>query len=331
MLIVCSLLAVVILAVGGFILFDRIRHGSFYQDAAREFVIPGLGDNFTPQGFDYLEEQDLFICCGYMSDGTPSRIYTVDKAYHASSPVRIQSKDGSDHTGHASGITVFAATDHVYLASEGCLHLLSLADILDGDGVATIREDLNVMLASDYCTIYNGYLLTGSYYYPEAYETPAHERMLTPTGEQNYALMALYRLDPETGLLASDEPEKLISTPGMIQGMAVIDENTFVLSASWGFSSSRLLIYDVSGSLVPGSQGGDSEYELESGNRIPLFYLDSNRLLHTISAPAMSEELVVRDGRIYVMNEAASNKYFFGKLLGAQRLYSYPIPENEEP
>lgn len=37
----------------------------------------------------------------------------------------------------------------------------------------------------------------------------------------------------------------------------------------------------------------------------------------------MSEEIVFVDGRIYVMNESACNKYLFGKLLRAKYIWSY--------
>ena len=70
-------------------------------------------------------------------------------------------------------------------------------------------------------------------------------------------------------------------------------------------------------------------YTLPDGTEMPIYFLDSASCYADIVAPCMSEELVVRDGRVYVMSEAACNKYFFGKLLGAHRLYSYPIPEKE--
>lgn len=40
----------------------------------------------------------------------------------------------------------------------------------------------------------------------------------------------------------------------------------------------------------------------------------------------MSEGIEYHDGRIYISEEAASNKYIFGKLYGAGVVYS--LPEN---
>ena len=52
---------------------------------------------------------------------------------------------------------------------------------------------------------------------------------------------------------------------------------------------------------------------------MPLYYFDSTNLVSDLSAPPMSEGIEYHDGRIYISEEAASNKYIFGKLYGASR------------
>ncbi len=328
LIVVASILALAILAVGGFVLFDRIRHGSFYKDAEREFVIPGLNENYTPQGFDYLEEHDTYVCCGYMSDGTASRIYLITADYKSSDAILIKNADGSDFLGHAGGIT--AMGDHVYLTDDNCILMLSLADIMNGDGTATVADSFPVSLDPAYCTVYGGNLYVGSYYYPEKYETPEHERMVTPAGDQNYAIMAVYPLDAESGKPTQALPTAFYSTRGMVQGMEFVDEDTIILSTSWGLNTSHLYCYDLS-AVTPVTAVAIEQRTTEGDSvaHLPLYYLDSSNCFADIVAPCMSEEIVCRDGRIYIMSEAASNKYFFGKLLGANRLYSYPIPKKE--
>ena len=56
-----------------------------------------------------------------------------------------------------------------------------------------------------------------------------------------------------------------------------------------------------------------------------MYYLDSGSVTETIEAPPMSEEIVCLDGRLYVLNESACNKYIFGKLMSANDLYSYDL------
>lgn len=323
--VLCALLALIVLVVGTFIIIDRVRHGKFYQDARREFTIPGLSDNFTPQGFEDLSDYNLYLCSGYMSDGRASRLYVIDRDGNAGAPIQIKNSDGSDHLGHAGGISSYPGTDYVYLAGSDCLHLLSLSDILDGDGTATIQDSWEILVNPAYCTVFDGYLYAGSFYYPGAYETPKQEWYLTPAGDQHTSLVAAYRLDSKTGAL-SEAPEFLYSTRDMAQGVAFSDADTLVLSTSWGMNTSHLYCYD----LTRLNHDLAGTYSLSEDVQIPVYYLDSSVCFADIAAPCMSEELVIRDGNVYIMTEAASNKYIFGKLLGAQRLYSYPIPEKEE-
>ena len=60
------------------------------------------------------------------------------------------------------------------------------------------------------------------------------------------------------------------------------------------------------------------------GNNIPMIFLDSASLISDVVAPPMAEEILVRDGRIYIMNESASNKYIFGKFTTGSHVYSFP-------
>lgn len=321
--ILCIVLSIIIIAVGVFFIVDRLRHADFYKNAHREFIIPGLSENFTPQGFDYLPEKDIYIMSGYMSDGTTSRIYVVDQTYTASDAIRIKNQDGSDHLSHSYGISFYPGTDHVYLAGYGAIHRLSLTDLLDGDGEVTILADLKVLMQPAYCTVRGNSIYVGSFYYPKEYETPMGDRYITPAGDQNYALMAVYTLDPTSGDLLTGTHDALYSTCGMVQGMALADDDTLIFSTSWGLGTSHLYCYDLT--AVDPSQAG--EYTMPDGTKTPILFLDSSCCYADIAAPSMSEELAVKDGRVFIMNEAACNKYFFGKLLGAQRLYSYPIPE----
>jgi hypothetical protein len=41
----------------------------------------------------------------------------------------------------------------------------------------------------------------------------------------------------------------------------------------------------------------------------------------------MSEEVIVKDGRVWVVLESACQKYIFGNLLRSTFTYSYPIED----
>ena len=71
------LIAVVL--VGARIYF-RAPVSGYYKASEKAFVIPGLLDNMTPQGFDYDEASGMYLIGGYQKDHSPSRIYRVEKA-----------------------------------------------------------------------------------------------------------------------------------------------------------------------------------------------------------------------------------------------------------
>ena len=55
------LLVLAMLVVLGFKLYDHIKYNDFYDVAEREYYIPGLMEGYVPQGFDYMEEEKVFL------------------------------------------------------------------------------------------------------------------------------------------------------------------------------------------------------------------------------------------------------------------------------
>ena len=58
------------------------------------------------------------------------------------------------------------------------------------------------------------------------------------------------------------------------------------------------------------------------GRSVPLCFLDSSQLISDVEAPPMIEGIEYHDGRVWISEESASNKYIFGKLYGAGDVYS---------
>ena len=166
-----------------------------------------------------------------------------------------------------------------------------------------------------YCSFYNGYLLAGNFYYPEHYETPDHHRIATPTGDENVALMTVYRADDAFEFGVDPMPVAAFSTPAKVQGMCFTSDNELVLSISWSLTDSNLLFYDVDTTRVGSVK--------VLGGEVPLYYLDSANLTETVVLPPMSEELVCKDGKVLVMCESACNKYIYGKLIRGWRVFGY--------
>ena len=66
--------------------------------------------------------------------------------------------------------------------------------------------------------------------------------------------------------------------------------------------------------------GGSKEV---CGQTVPLYTLTSANSTASWILPPMAEEIECVDGRFYISNESASNKYIFGKLTDAKWCRSY--------
>lgn len=314
--ILISLLALVLIAVGVFILRDRILYSDFYGVAERGMEIPGLWDGFVQQGFDWCEERGVYLACGYDKSGGPSRIYVISG--EEQTRVDLKRADGSNYTEHTGGIEAYGP--YVYITGTYGCDLFFIDDVFDGDGVATMVGEVKTCNDPAYCTIRGNMLYVGSYYDKGAYETPMEQHMVTPTGEQNTAIMSAYTLNPETGKPYREIPEFILSTTSQIQGMTFISDNIMVLSASYGLHDSLLHFYDLRAVSM-----SDRTFSV-NGVDVPVAFLDSTSLIETVEAPPMSEEIVWKDDRLWIMNESASMKYLFGKLTFATHVYGIPLP-----
>ena len=69
----------------------------------------------------------------------------------------------------------------------------------------------------------------------------------------------------------------------------------------------------------------DGTFTTGSGDEVELFCLDSRNLTEDLVGPPMQEGIESHDGRVYTTGESASNKYIFGKLCGAGRVYAVQL------
>ena len=303
-------------------LVDGIAFAKFYANSSPVFATPGVSNGYVPQGFDYDEANGVFLATGYMKNGEASRVYIIDEDGNARF-VNLQKENGEDYTGHTGGISHNG--EYIYITGSNGIDVFSYSALLDGATEISLLGSVSTFNDPAYCYIQNNYLYTGSFYFPESYETPDHERLVSPAGDENTGLMTVFALDENAPFGINPAPKAVISTTMAVQGMCFTDEGEIVLSTSYGLSASKLLVYDTSAITqeicdFTGTTKDGDEFSFQS---IPLYYLDSACLVQTIKAPPMSEELVYLDGKIYVMNESACNKYIFGKLTTGLRVRAY--------
>lgn len=339
-------LAVVLVAVLGFKLYDYIAAAEFYNNSDVMFKTPGVNNsNFVPQGMTYIPEKDTFLFAGYMGkpalgnlgDDVASRVYVRDGDGNVTF-TRLLKEDGSPYTGHTGGVECFG--DYIYITSEESygIDVFSADDVLSGKSETKTLGRIKTYNAPAQCYIYEfegeKYIMTGSYHKNETvYPTPDHERITTPAGDKNTSVLTVFKLDEGAALGIQPEPVAIISTREMVQGICITPDGQMVISTSWGLSTSRLFFYDLSkvqctenyrysGTVEYADVDADADvYEFDFV--IPCYYMDSSCLAELVLAPPMSEELVCLDGKIIVFCESACNKYMFGKLTTGLKIYGY--------
>ena len=108
-------LAVILVAVLGFKLYDYIGAADFYNNSDVVFATPGVVDsNFVPQGMTYDAESKVFFFTGYMGkpilgelgDDVASRVYTRNEEGEVMF-TRLLNEDGTPYTDHTGGIEYF--------------------------------------------------------------------------------------------------------------------------------------------------------------------------------------------------------------------------------
>ena len=309
----CIVIIIAILLIG-IRVGEKFAFASFYNNAKRELPIPGINGGFVGQGLDYIEEEDVFITCGYSAKkGEASSVYVI-KTDGTNVKCALKNADGSNYKGHTGGVAHYKNFCYI-TGADGC-DVFALSDILAGGEAKKIGE-IKSPAGHDpaYVTVHGGKLYEGSFYRAGNYETPENERITTPCGDNNTAIIYVYDLDDNAEFCVNQTPKAAYSTTGLVQGMCFTDTQ-LVLSASYGFAASHLKYYDLSRISQP-------EKKTIGDHTLDLYYLDGSCLERDVTAPPMSEEIVYKDGRIFIMTESASDKYVFGKFMSGRYMYSF--------
>lgn len=294
------LLLAVFLSVGA-----RVKYHEFYSLMKKEARNPGLWDNYIPQGITFNDDENYYATCGYMKDGSASRIYTVDKDT-GKREVYALTSGGEPFTGHTGGLQY--AGGNFYLASEQQGVFRFSADKLDGSGSAEIGPCIKVNNNSSFIFADDDFIYVGEFAHVPAYPC---EHEVTFGGKTNTAILTKYSHgDLET-------PVAVYSIPDEVQGVALTPGGSMIFSRSWGLDFAS---YDV---YKPGSVHA-TEMRMDGA---PVYFLgEPDRVLKSI---LFTEDVDLADGRLISMTEAAANKYYVGKFIFDYSIFSIGLPELE--
>ena len=308
--ILCILLTILLVLWAGLAIARVIIYPDYVANKETVCKIPAIHNGFTPQGVTHVAD-NTYIFSGYHGDELELYVSVNGESK------KIIPVDANDDIWDLHGGGISVVKKNVYVTASKSLLIFDLDDLLNAqneDRVANVGE-FKVDIKTSFCFANNETLYVGEFYDGEKYKTDVSHHFTTPSGEKHCALAAAYTLG-ENGMPLSESPDCYISIRDNVQGLAVRG-NTFILSSSYGLTSSELDFYN--GLTDNGSKVTISEQEY------PLYYLDSATHTKTVTMPAMSEGLDIVGDRVVILFESACNKYLFGKLFFADKLVSYPI------
>lgn len=315
MIFLVCLLVIVVVFRGVFALY----YHEFFSASRQEFQIPGLSEYFVPQGMTSCGDGNYLIS-GYMSNTGFARIYYVN-ALGRSRAMRIMEADGTTLTSHAGGIACGGA--YTYLAGSGYCYIFQTKSLLDpATDTAEVQEAFQTGNRASFCNVQGNCLLLGEYAYGTKFQTDSAHHIVTPSGDHNTALVLAFPLDDREPFGVRETPIAAYSIPERVQGMCYTDDGRMVLSASSAVGASQLYLYDY-GAAVSGRRG----IYWENGEPISLYYLDSSNCTKIIHLPPYSEEVMFDVHKLYVLFESASKRFQFGRLVGADFVYSMELPD----
>ncbi len=325
-IILLSIVLVLSLALGGFVLYFRIGAKDYYSASSKAFRIPGLKDGLIPQGFEYDSSKDYFLVSGYMKNGSASSLYIVKKSTGESlKRTTFLNEDGTDYTGHFGGVARY--NNYLYIAEGTSLLVYDYNKVIDLDnadaveclGKISLKYSETDYVKASFVTVYNGTLIVGEFYDGDKYKTLPSHAFTSEKGDKNSALAVEFNLNTSYHLGIDTAPSKAYSLPNKVQGLCIAN-NRIYLSTSYGIKFSHILEYDKS-NLARYRVNGESRNITVLGEAVPMYFLDSSSLEYDYKIAPMSEEILMIDNELYVMCESASKKYVFGSLIGAKWCY----------
>lgn len=303
-------------------------HRGFFNHADEEFAIPGLDTDFVPQGFTELKGYNKYVISGYMNDGSPSRFYVIDQETKAVDKyITLKIQDTKMYNGHAGGVASYGSllwtVSYAEDLDKGIVFCFDVSRVLAADNgeVVPIRDFFDPLNNADCVFVQDDMLWIGEFYRENSHETDEDHHKKTRTGDKHHALAYGYKISEKynTGVINEECPDKLLSIRDLCQGIDVTSDGKFVLSTSYSIPNSHLYYYN---NVLEEEPHATARVGL---SEVPMWYLDDNALINSVEIPSMAEEIVIKNGRVYILFESACKKYRLVNRTRLKSVYSIPL------
>lgn len=290
------LLAILALHVAKYFIYS-----DYYKIVKRDGRNPGLNSGYVSQGCTYNDDENYFVTVGYMKDGSVSRIYKYDPETKKSNYYELYSK-GKPFYGHTGGIQYTKGDLYIANESDGIYKFptsyLKNSDAIDIGSPIKVNNNSSFIFSDD------KFIYVGEFGNFTTY--PCHNDF-SYNKIDHHSIVTKYAIDD------FETPLAIYSIPNEIQGFAITNSGAIVLSRSYGVSDSNFFVY----------RGRDIIDTNHSYGGAKIYFLGEPT--ENIKAPAMSEDMDIKDNKIIYLAETACNKYIFGKFFFDFFIYSLDI------
>ena len=318
-----TVLALIILGSALILQAGKMRYkeelDNYYKSSAPLVRIPDIDRGFIPQGITFDPVSGRLIITGYMGNFSPSPVFVIDPSDGSYTRITMASPEGKPMRGHAGGASILGDTVYIAGSTEGCMYCFSLEELLaaaDGD---TLKACARTQLKNDEDRIRvsftgeDGVLVyAGEFHRDPIFRTHPSPSTSTSSGTQKAYLFGYDPADPLNAV-----PQKVYVIPDNAQG-ACFAEGYIFLSLSDSLSSSVILAYSLDELECAGTKR-------VMGKDIPVYILTEEGADRVTRVPAMAEEIYAKDGNLYILYEAASNRYRIGKKTGLDYVMQTPL------
>ncbi len=285
-------------------------------------VIPGLADNYIPQGITISANTGLTYVSSYYKDPDDTSkkkpsVITVLEGGVLVAEYYLYNGDNSAMTGHVGGVAV--TDDFLYVSwnrdsdSKFQIAAIPLATLTDsGSQNVKLTRSYNVPISPSFMSYYDGYLWVGNFYIPNNDDYDLCETMDYTTWGCGTYIMG-YNLDgsgfDNTGTNGYSIPDVVMVATEKVQGMVYDPESgTVVLSRSWSrnalLGTAELNFYDVDL-----SEATDTTVTV-AGHSMGAYVLSADRFTKTVKSIPMNEGIALdRFGYLWAVYESGANYY----------------------
>lgn len=299
--------------------FLGAKYPKFNSVSEEEFEIQGLKEGISPQGLCALPEDSEydFAMSGYMVNKSPSRVYLIKSETDEAKYFTLKTKEGKEVNSHFGGVT--ATKNYILIADGKKIVRVPLQAALSAENGAAVEiyDELKTDINVAFCYYYEeeSLLFAGEFYREKNYKTDESHH-LEKDGETNYAFIYAYSADESAaGGVVSETPVSILSVRALVQGVAVTGDKIY-LSCSYGLADSKL--YTYSNPLKDGEKFTEKD-------GVPVYRLDKDNLVSTLTMPCMSEEICIKDGKLYILYESLCKKYKYFVRVQTKNVFSVPL------